>query len=403
MLGGVRKRGKTWSYYFDLGTVGGKRKKKEKGGFRTKKDAETALTKALNEYNQTGQSFTPSKISVSDYLDYWMDNYVKMNTRHNTQLAYQRVVDTYLKPYLGYYRLQSLSPATIQEMLNQIKINGLNKHGMSNVSSVLTCAMRYAVEPLHYIQHNPCLDVVKPKYERKDPTKRYIISPEDFQTILKHFEGSPFRLSLMIAYYTGMRLAEVHGLRWDDIDLKNQTISVNHIVIGRDGGWVFGEPKTITSKRTIKIGQTLTDALTEAKQQKLKNKFADPAFMEYYLQPITDEKGETIYKLLGCPRTASVALTKADMVITKDNGQYVSPDSMKYVSRVINYTLMIPYNYHSLRHTHATMLIENGADVKDVQERLGHSNIQTTLNTYVHNTEVMQTRTVDIFERVAGI
>lgn len=401
MQGAVRKRGDTWSYYFDLGKIDGKRKKREKGGFRTKRDAEAALTKALSEYNQTGQSFTPSEITVSDYLDYWMDAYVKMNLRYNSQTAYATVIKSYLKPYLGHYKLKNLSPAVIQEMLNTIKVNGLNRHGMSNVASVLKGALQYAVEPLHYIPHNPCADVVRPRYEQKDPEKRYIISPEDFQTILKKFEGSPLRLSLMIAYYTGMRLGEVHGLRWDDVDLKKQTISVNHIIIARDGGWFFGQPKTPTSNRIIKIGKTLTDALKEARQQKLQNRL-DPTFMEYYLQPVVDEKGETIYKLLGCPRTASVPLTPVDMVMTRENGLYVSPDSMKYVSRVINYHLMIPYNYHSLRHTHATMLIENGADIKDVQERLGHANISTTMDAYVHNTDTMRNRSVDIFERVAG-
>ena len=66
MKGGTRKRGKSWSYYFDAATIGGKRKKIEKGGFRTKKEAEAALAKALTEYDNSGQVFTPSEISVSD-------------------------------------------------------------------------------------------------------------------------------------------------------------------------------------------------------------------------------------------------------------------------------------------------------------------------------------------------
>ena len=71
MTGGTRKRGATWSYYFDLGKIDGKRQKKEKGGFKTKKEAETALAKAINEYNNAGAVFTPSEITVSDYLDQW--------------------------------------------------------------------------------------------------------------------------------------------------------------------------------------------------------------------------------------------------------------------------------------------------------------------------------------------
>jgi hypothetical protein len=71
MTGGVRKRGSTWSYYFDLGKVDGKRKKKEKSGFRTKKEAEQALAAAINEYNNAGQVFESSEVTVSDYLDQW--------------------------------------------------------------------------------------------------------------------------------------------------------------------------------------------------------------------------------------------------------------------------------------------------------------------------------------------
>ena len=84
MTGGTRKRGKTWSYYFDLGKIDGKRQKKEKGGFSTKKEAEAALAKALNEYNNGGQVFTPSEITVADYLDLWFDQYCKMNLKYNT-------------------------------------------------------------------------------------------------------------------------------------------------------------------------------------------------------------------------------------------------------------------------------------------------------------------------------
>jgi integrase len=86
------------------------------------------------------------------------------------------------------------------------------------------------------------------------------------------------------------------------------------------------------------------------------------------------------------------------MVCIAENGEYTSTDSFKYCSRIIHTELGLAFDYHSLRHTHATILIESGANVKDVQTRLGHTNIQTTLQTYVHDTEAMASQSVDIFE-----
>lgn len=113
MNGGVRKRGKTWSYYFDLGKVDGKRKKKEKGGFRTKKEAEAALAKALNEYNNTGQVFTPSEITVSDYLDQWFHLYCEQNLKYNTQQGHRFNIKNHLKPAFGKYPKRQENPGSV--------------------------------------------------------------------------------------------------------------------------------------------------------------------------------------------------------------------------------------------------------------------------------------------------
>ena len=88
------------------------------------------------------------------------------------------------------------------------------------------------------------------------------------------------------------------------------------------------------------------------------------------------------------------------MVMRKENGQYSSIDSFKYAARVIHYDLNINFNFHSLRHTHATKLIESGISPKTVQARLGHERIETTLQTYVHNTEQMEQEAVNSFEEI---
>lgn len=424
MTGGVRKRGNTWSYYFDLGKIDGKRKKREKGGFPTKKEAAAALAKAINEYNNAGSVTEPSEITVTDYLNYWFDNYCKMQLKYNTQVGYMQIIRNRLIPAFGHYKLKALTPACIQEYANKLKLEGLAKNTVVGIISTLSCALNYAVEPLHYIPYNPCDRIKYPKYSNDNRKEvRYIISPEDFNRIIERFPpSSQFYIPLMIGYYTGLRISEAFALTWDDIDLNNRTITVNKIVIKRNFGvdirkameskgkkeekssWYFGPPKTESSNRTIKFGDTLYRALKEAKKNKLENRIKyGEYYTEHYLKEEKDEKGESIYRIIPVPRVVDCAMPKADLVCVREGGEFCSTDSFKYCARVIHYELKIAFNYHSLRHTHATFLVEQGANIKDVQYRLGHADIQTTLNTYAHDTEQMQNDTVNIFENAVSI
>lgn len=173
--------------------------------------------------------------------------------------------------------------------------------------------------------------------------QRFIIEPDDFKRIIERFpEGNIFYLPLMIGYYTGLRISETFALTWDDINLDNRTLTVNKITVKRN--------RTIENRKA-------TDKLQKS---------------EWYF---------------GTPKT----LTSYRTVMFGDA-----------LYGALNNDLKLAFNYHSLRHTHATKLIENGADIKDVQERLGHTDIKTTLNTYTHNTDVMRTKSVEIFEKVAS-
>ncbi len=214
MTGGTRKRGNTWSYYFDLGKVNGKRQKKEKGGFRTKKEAEQALADAIHEYNRCGQTFEPTNITVSDYLDFCFETFCKMNLRYNTQLGYLQIIE------------------------NQLKSNGYSKSSVTGIISTLSGALNYAVEPLHYIAYNPCSQIKYPKYEQESKKEtRFIIDPETFQRIIDRFPPeSQFYIPLMIGYYTGLRISEVFALTWDDIDFDNRVLSVDKQVVKRNFG-----------------------------------------------------------------------------------------------------------------------------------------------------------------------
>lgn len=402
----ARKRGEKWEYRFEGAPIDGKRKQISKGGFKTKKEALAAGVKALDEYNQCGLTFTPSEISYADYLDYWLQNYVVQNCKYNTITNYTNIINNYLKPSLGMYKLKSITPIILQEYVNKLFASGKKKTTLTGITCVITGSLKYAVLPAQFIQSSPATNLVYPKidYNRKD-VNRTVITLEQFNTILDRFEpGSPFRYALLIGFHTGLRIGEVYGLTWDDIDLKKYKLTVNKIAYKKDGMWAFGTPKSSSSARTIDIGDTLVSELAAYKKMQLENELRYGEFYtECFTQTVRDQNtGKDIIYIKEAQKCMNCSLPKkTNLIMRKESGELSTIDSFKYCARIIHYDLNIPkFNFHSLRHTHATMLIEAGADVKAVQERLGHADIQTTLNAYVHNTEKMATNTVNIFEKL---
>ena len=418
MQGGVRKRGTTWSYYFDLGKIDGKRKKKEKGGFRTKKEAEQALASAMNEYNNAGTVFEASNITVSDYLDQWYDLHCKLNLKYNTQVGYLQIIENHLKPNFGIYKLKAINSTILQEYANSLKLNGYSKSHIVGILTVFQSALDYAIEPLHYISQNPMKSVKFPKVERK-PRERIILTLDEWQLIIDRFRDTRYYMPLMIGFYTGLRISEAFALTWDDIDFEKRTLSVNKQIVKRNFGadvrkvvekkgkkelrssWYFTTPKTPASVRTVPFGETLYQALKHEKAEQLKNELQ---YGEYYtihvMKKEVDEKGNDMIRVVPVQKCIDSQLQRVRLICVAENGQYTSTDSFKFCSRVIHRELQLAFDYHSLRHTHATMLIEAGANVKNVQVRLGHTNIQTTLQTYVHDTEKMAEQSVDLFEKI---
>ncbi len=387
-----------WEYRFEAAKIDGKRKHITKAGFRTKKEALEAGAVALAEYNSGVSSIKPSDISLSDFLDKWMEQYVKVNLRHKTQASYQGIINNHLKPNLGYFKVSALSPSNLQDFANNLKKQGYSRRHVVNILSLLTTALNYAIEPLQLIKFNPMTLVKIPKIERA-PKQRIVLNFEDWHRIISRFPFSnKYHLPLIIGFHTGLRISEVFALTWDDIDFENKVLFVKKQIVkvkksDQKALWCFGDTKTKASVRSIKIGDSLLKILKAEKARQNENRLRYGEYYTFYSLSQVDEKTFSLQK----NKKGTIRLLCVD-----DDGCFVTTDSFKYCSRVIHHELKIEFDFHSLRHTHATILVENGADIKNVQARLGHEKIETTLQTYVHDTDEMAERSVDIFERAIG-
>lgn len=415
----------SWEYYFEIAQIDGKRKKISKSGFLTKKEAQVAGTKALSEYNNTGKAFVPSEISVSDLFDYWLNNYAEPRLAYATIAAYSNIIKNHIKPRIGFYRLKNIDTPAIQGMINDIHLNhDFSKAFTKSILKVTKSVFHYAKAFAKFINIDPSADVELPtRFKHMELVNE--IKKEDVEKILQRFKTSPHHYyALLIAYYTGLRVSEVYGLTWDCIDFENNTLTVDKCAKEidvdcagmRHGGfkrrasekWYLGECKTLSSYRTIKMSKTLAQALKDYKQIQENNrkKFGD-LYLENYLQECKTSSGRQVFQIIplsiGVANSLCVALPKANLVIVKDNGTFQGTCAMRYCSKIINLEMGIPFRFHAFRHTHATVLYENGAPIKDIQERLGHSNISTTMNIYVSNTTKNQDKTMEIFDKTGSL
>lgn len=391
----TRKRGRTWEWSFEGARIGGKRRPISKGGYRTKAEAIAAGTQAKAEYENAGRIFRPSDLSVSDYMDYWYDNYVMRNLSYNTQQDYKRKIELHIKPELGKYRLASLEPDIVQQWIDRRKDAGYARTMLKGILCCLSGALNYAVQPCSYIKSNPCIYVKVPKVQEPSETKahtEYICTQEDYSAILKRFpEGNIFYLPLITGYHCGTRIGETYGIDLlEDVDFETHTLHIRHQLKKERGKWVYRLPK-YDSVRSLRMDPLYESALkAEIHQRKINQIRYGQYFTKCYLLP-----DGTIEQALA---DTSLPYREIMPLSVRENGQLLTTDSFKYCARVIHQELGNSlFHSHCLRHTHGTILAENGAQPKTVMERLGHKDIKTTLERYIFNTDKMQDDAVRIF------
>lgn len=215
--------------------------------------------------------------------------------------------------------------------------------------------------------------VIMPKYDERKKTEKdlKILPMETLRKITSYLEeGHPLAIPFHLGLHTGMRVSEVCGLMWQHIDLERGTLKIEQAMINEEGEWVLGTTKTVASEREIHLGPSIIQTLKKHRTWLKKNK------LKY-----------------------GVHYHESDHVCVKECGSIITPAVIKYNTAKMKKKLGIDFNFHSLRHTHATMLMENGAKVKDIQIRLGHSRSAITIDTYSHLTQKMKDETIDIFEQ----
>ena len=367
MKGSVRKRGSKWEYYFDLGKdENGKRRKKSKGGFLTKKEAELALAKAVSDFENTGRIFNESNLSISEYMNLWYEKHVLKSCKYRTQIEYKRIIDKDIKPYLGHYYLKNLTPSTIQDFLDKHYEREISKRTLEMIFTVLKYSLDMGVFPYELIKNNPAR-YIKLRYKfNKNEVNR--ISHENAKIVLSYLKAEysyTYYIPYIIMYHTGLRKSEVLGLQWDNIDFENKIIKVQHQALYKDGVIELVETKTPSSVGNIFISNTLINELLPYKE-------------------MLEEK------------------VNHNFVCVNTNYEPMSRSNFDWIVRKIKQDLNIKANAHSFRHLHGQVLMENKANIKGIQKRLRHSNVKTTLQTYLRSSEIVDKDTISIWEDVSS-
>ena len=375
MAGSIEKRGKnsyrlTVSEGFDLNGNPMIHRKTVHG---TKKDAEVELAKFVTEV-QNGLVVDGKSLRFSEFTEIWKRDYGSKELAPTTYKRYCRMLETRLLPYFGHFYINKIKPTDIMKFYDLlekdtqlVRKSGNNgektKKPLSGKTILehhrLLRAMLHKAVYWQLIVANPAERVQAPK-ARKPKRRSY----DDDQTkiLLKNLEllsieDTKYKVAIILTIFTGVRLGELMGLEWQDVDFKNGIISINRSSQYLSDMGVFTKtPKTESSIREIAIPKFIISLLEEYK--------------------LWYEEQKSIYGELW---------TNSDRLFVQADGKPMHPSSIsKWFVRYVS-TIGLPViNFHGLRHTNASLLVAQNVDIAVISARLGHAQISTTLDFYVH-------------------
>ncbi|MCP4612682.1 MAG: site-specific integrase [Planctomycetes bacterium] len=368
MNGSIAKRGKnSWRLTISVGKdEHGKRKRRFVTVNGTKAEAQRHLRELLTSVDK-GLSIDTSKTILSKFLDQWLRDYVETNTAPKTQEDYSAIIHRYINPSLGHIQLNKLTPQHVQTLYSSLLGKGLSARTVQYTHRVLSQALSHAVK-WELLLRNVCDAIDAPRPRKKEMKA---LDATSVQMLLNATSQSRYGAVYYLALYTGLRRGEVLGLRWCDVDLSKNALSVNQTVVRITGkGLIISEPKTSHSRRLVSLSPNAV-ALLAGLKAKRKEEFND----------------------------AGLYWEEAGLVFCNPDGDPLSPSTISHsFSRIAKSIGLPPIRFHDLRHTHATIMLKEGIHPKIVSERLGHASINITLDTYSHVLPGMQETAALAFE-----
>ena len=374
VTGHIRKRttknGKP-SYQIILETerdpITGKRQRLYETVNGTKKEAEAHLNRRIHELSNGGIILKASALKLEDWMDEWLNTYV-IDIAVTTREGYAERIRNRLNPYLGKYPLSTLNTKIVQEWVNTLNREGLAPKSIKNVFLNLKAALDKA-ESLDMIPKNPCNQAVLPKMVKYQAS---VYNESEIQKLLRASEGTDMYLIVAIELVLGLRRGELAALKWSDIDFQNGVVHIHSNCVVAGSQKITKAPKSKAGIRDIATGSMLLNILSIAYQSYLAK---------------TQQRG----------------FVDSGYVIHKDDGTPYNPESItqKWV-RFRHENQLRDIRLHDLRHTCATTMLAKGVDVKTIQARLGHSDVQTTLNIYTHSLPSMNKAAGDTLDSLFG-
>ena len=364
----INSGGNSYTYWYARCTVGydpftGKQIQRTFTA-KTQKEA-AAMMKAAQAQIDNGEYLNPNKITVGEWFDIWMEQYI-IDVKASTQYLYRRTVDNYLRPKLGSKKLQELKPATIQALYSLLlnpkspDVKPLSPKTIKNIAGVLHRSLEQAVQ-LDYLKKNPCKVCKLPRVEKAEIMP---FNEDELQCFLQAIEGAPHETLYKIAVFTGMRQGELLGLKWDSVDLENKTVLVKQQLRrhqGKNGQYYLASPKN-GKPRTLYVGDEVVKLFHQQRAEQLADK-----------------------SRAGC------AWEESGFVFTNPIGSFLSYRTVyDCYKRAVTKINMPEKRFHDLRHTYAVLSLRNGDDLKTLQENLGHATASFTLDVYGHATSSMK-------------